>query len=117
MLAPQSPPSVTGKPWLWMALAMAAIAAGSSIHYLATRTGQILVSVTGGAGVPLEHAAVFIDDEEQTTCANVPCLVAEQSVGSHTVKVLAKGFAASSHRVVEVRGSEQAIVRFVLDAL
>jgi len=115
MLAPQS--LVTGKPWLWMALAMVAIAAASSIHYLATRTGQILVSVTGGAGVPLEHAAVFVDDEEQKTCANVPCLLGEQTVGSHTVKVTAKGFAASPHKPVRVRGSEQVIVRFVLDAL
>src|SRR5580658_5709468 len=100
--------------WVFLGLTVVALAAVAVLLLGQPGQGRILVYVTDATGNPVSHADVSVDGTRR--CDSAPCTVDSVPGGSHEIKVLAPGFAASSASTVTVEASKDTSAKFSLQA-
>jgi serine/threonine-protein kinase len=92
-----------------------AIAAAVLFFFFVPRTGALLVTVARPGALPITDLAIYLDG--QLRCRESPCKVTELALGSHLVRVEAKGFEATADQAIAVTQSGEAIHNFMLTPL
>jgi hypothetical protein len=118
-LPPSVPPPRIGSSHTVLKMALAAVAglltvmlAAALTVLLSTRSGELVVNVSGAGGEAIEGLSIQVDGEQR--CTKVPCRLAGISPGAHGVKADGHGYAATAERHVLVEAGRQALLDLVL---
>jgi len=79
---------------------------------LSTRSGELVVNVSGAGGETIEGLSIQVDGVQR--CSKVPCRLGGIAPGAHGVKADGHGYAATAERHVLVEAGRQALLDLVL---
>jgi hypothetical protein len=83
--------------------------------YFMPHAGQIAVNVADAKGGSVPHLSVYIDGKKE--CDWAPCVVSGVAAGSHTVRVMARGFEPPADKAVAVESRKDTTVDYSLALL
>jgi hypothetical protein len=100
------PPPLNKSRRLMVALAAVTFGVGALALALRSRTGSLIVTVSGADGEPVRGVSIRVDGVERCTAS--PCRLGDLALGAHLVSATAAGLPASAERAVAVESSEVA---------
>ncbi len=98
--------------WGWIGLAAAAVV--GIVMFLVPHTGRIVVNVTDPKGSAVGRVDIYVDGRKQ--CDTAPCIVEQQSTGTHEVKVVADGYDVPTSQGLTVEWRKDVQATFLLGA-
>lgn len=99
-------PAASGRslPYAAMAAVAVVVVVAGLLFALRSRTGELIVNVSGPGGVAVENVKVLVDD--QVRCTESPCPVSDLAAGQHSLHIIAEGFQPPAKRIVGVSAGE-----------
>jgi len=96
----------------WGLIGLVAALVVGAVLFVVPHAGRIVINVTDPKGAAVGRVDIYVDGRKQ--CDTAPCIVEQQSTGTHEVKVVADGYDLPASQGVNVEWRKDAMATFLL---